>query len=31
MADAHYEYTIERAESGRRICGVIRWMGRGKK
>ena len=23
MADTHYGYTIERAESGRRICGVI--------
>lgn len=23
MADTHYGYTIERAESGRKICGVI--------
>ena len=23
MADTYYGYTIERAESGRRICGVI--------
>lgn len=23
MADTHYGYTIERAESGRRVCGVI--------